>query len=287
MGRIDPEPGPRATGWEELADGVYRRRHATLDLNLGLIVAGGEAVIVDTGASEAQGREVLDSVRTVTPAPVRTVINTHAHFDHCFGNATFADAVVWGPPRCRRWLTDHPDVQRRARDEHGLAEPVGDGSDTGGDTRIRPPSFLVSDETVLLVGGRQVRMHFLGRGHTDHDLVVEIPDAGVVFAGDLVEQGAPPSFADAWPTAWPATVRRLAKVAAEQTIVPGHGDLVDAAFADSQAEALDDVVHSIEKCRSTRASLTEGPYPETVMRAAGGRIQETASGIDHRVLPAG
>ncbi len=75
----------------------------------------------------------------------------------------------------------------------------------------------------------------LGRGHTDNDLVVLVADAGVAFAGDLVEEGAPPQFGDAWPLEWPGTLQRLVEVA-PAVVVPGHGDVVDLAFLHGQRE---------------------------------------------------
>ena len=68
-----------------------------------------------------------------------------------------------------------------------------------------------------------------GRGHTDHDLVVEIPDADVTFVGDLVEQGAPPSFDDAFALEWPDSLDNVLDRAGS-IVVPGHGDVVDSAF---------------------------------------------------------
>jgi len=64
-----------------------------------------------------------------------------------------------------------------------------------------------------------------------------VPDAHVVFAGDLVEQGAPPSFGDAYPLDWPGTVGHLAPFATG-AVVPGHGDVVDRAFVERQAAEL-------------------------------------------------
>ena len=116
---------------------------------------------------------------------------------------------------------------------------------------------------VLDVGGREVVLRFLGRGHTDHDLVVEVEAAGdatVIFAGDLVEQGAPPAFEDAWPAEWPATLGRLHALA-RGPVVPGHGAVVDAAFVGAQREELLAVLEALREGR-----LDDGPYPPATMR---------------------
>jgi glyoxylase-like metal-dependent hydrolase (beta-lactamase superfamily II) len=88
------------------------------------------------------------------------------------------------------------------------------------------------------LGGRRVDLLDLGPGHTDHDLVVGVPDAGAVFAGDLVEQGAPPSFGpDSVAPAWPRTLDALLGLR-PATVVPGHGDPVEAAFVAAQRDLL-------------------------------------------------
>jgi glyoxylase-like metal-dependent hydrolase (beta-lactamase superfamily II) len=137
-----------------------------------------------------------------------------------------------------------------------------------GSAPVDPPDALVDDVAVLDVGGREVVLRLLGRGHTDHDLVVEVEtsgDATVVFAGDLVEEGAPPAFEDAWPAEWPATLGRLHALA-RGPVVPGHGAVVDAAFVGAQREELLAVLDALRAGR-----LDAGPYDEAVMRVAASR----------------
>ena len=95
--------------------------------------------------------------------------------------------------------------------------------------QIELPNRTLTNDVTVDLGGRQALLHHPGRGHTDHDIVVEIADAGVTFVGDLVEQGAPPSFDDAYPLEWPGTLDNLLERAGS-VIVPGHGDVVDSDF---------------------------------------------------------
>jgi glyoxylase-like metal-dependent hydrolase (beta-lactamase superfamily II) len=96
---------------------------------------------------------------------------------------------------------------------------------------------VVTDDRLDL-GGRAVRAFHPGRGHTGGDLVVHVPDAGVVFAGDLVEQGGPPQLgSDAYPGEWPTTSDSL--LALHPTvIVPGHGEPVEPEFVRTQQSEL-------------------------------------------------
>jgi glyoxylase-like metal-dependent hydrolase (beta-lactamase superfamily II) len=109
-----------------------------------------------------------------------------------------------------------------------------------------------------------VALRHLGSGHTDHDLLVDVPDAGVVFAGDLVEQGAPPDLAEADLAAWPATLTALLALG-RPIVVPGHGDPVDAAFVAEQRDRLQEIADLHRQVRDGELSAAEAerrsPYP--------------------------
>ena len=110
-----------------------------------------------------------------------------------------------------------------------------------------------------------MELRFLGRGHTDHDIVIRVPDARVLFAGDLLENGAVPSFGDAYPLDWPETAFRLAELA-QGVVVPGHGDHGGAGFADAQAVAfggLADVARRVHMGElSIEDAVARTPFPE-------------------------
>ena len=148
---------------------------------------------------------------------------------------------------------------------------------------LDPPDAPVDDVAYLDVGGREVVLRSLGRGHTDADLVVEVETAGdgtVVFAGDLVEEGAPPAFEDAFPAEWPATLGRLHALA-RGPVVPGHGAVVDAAFVGAQREELLAVLAAVRSGR-----LDRGPYdPATMALAASPPRQSLGDGSCARATP--
>jgi glyoxylase-like metal-dependent hydrolase (beta-lactamase superfamily II) len=105
--------------------------------------------------------------------------------------------------------------------------------------RVLPPTSTVHLSAEVDVGGRPVSLRHLGRGHTAGDLVVHVPDADLVVAGDLVEQGAPPMFGDGYPLEWPEAVAALLRLTGRDTVVvPGHGALVDQAFVRAQHHDL-------------------------------------------------
>jgi glyoxylase-like metal-dependent hydrolase (beta-lactamase superfamily II) len=88
--------------FEELSDGVFRRRFESLDLNIGVVMADVGLVVIDTRASHVEADELREELRTLTPLPVRWVIDTHWHWDHTFGNSRFPEAEIWGHDLCRQ-----------------------------------------------------------------------------------------------------------------------------------------------------------------------------------------
>ena len=209
--------------WLTLADGVYARRYAELDQTLGLIIGHERALIIDTGRDEPHGVEFAAAVGALTALP-QVVVLTHAHFDHCLGTAAFPGADVWAHERCvvdERVLVERADY---------YAHPV--------QARLVSPTHRVRDCIELDLGGRTAQLVHPGPAHTDHDLAVHVPDAGVLFAGDLVEQGADPSIGpDAFPHQWPQALDGLLQLDAK-VIVPGHGEPVDRAFVRRQRDWL-------------------------------------------------
>ncbi len=254
--------------WQEVGAGIYVRRHAELDLNCGLVVGDGACLVVDTRSHLGEAADLIAAVRTVTPHPW-TVVNTHAHYDHCFGNTAFRPAVIWGSRGCAADMVATGDQQRADVVRGLLADGDRRTADLVASAPIDPPDSLVDDVAVLDVGGREVALRFLGRGHTGSDLVVEVEaenDGTVVFAGDLVEEGAPPAFDDAFPAEWPATLGRLHALA-RGPVVPGHGAVVDAAFVGAQRGELLAVLAAL---RSGRPE--DGPYDAPTMATAAERL---------------
>jgi glyoxylase-like metal-dependent hydrolase (beta-lactamase superfamily II) len=214
--------------WTEIGDRVFVRRHASYDLNVGLIIGADRCAVIDTRASLTEGTELAAGIRAVTALPC-VVVNTHAHFDHFLGNVAFAGAPIWSSQRCAEVITATGADQR---------DSVTDGPADLPDTPIVAPTHTFATSVDLDLGGRTAKLSFLGRGHTDNDIVITVPEAGVTFAGDLVEEGAPPAFEDSYPLDWPATLDTLFTAAPGGPVVPGHGAVVDLNFVQEQRDLL-------------------------------------------------
>ncbi|WP_110182514.1 MBL fold metallo-hydrolase [Nocardioides solisilvae] len=205
----------------EVADRVWVARYAAHDVNV--TVVGGErgALVVDTRESEQAGRELLEDLRRLGLVTVTAVACTHDHFDHVGGNGALAAA--------------YPGLEVVAHEDAAVP----------GVTRT------FSSVHVLDLGDRAVELFHPGRAHTSGDLVVRVPDADVLVAGDLVEEATPPWYGeDSWPMEWPVALDLvLGLVSPGTVVVPGHGAPVDRDFVERQradvgtvAETLRDLV---------------------------------------------
>ncbi len=230
----------KSVGWDEVAAGVFQRRYDPLDVSVCVIRGSDGLAVVDTRSSPQQADEIRADLRELGSMPVRWVINTHAHFDHTFGNQRFGpgsdlNAPIYGHVR----VPAHLDAWARPL----LAEWIARGEEPLEEWRaviITPPTDLVGDRHALDLGDRAVDMFHLGRGHTDNDLLLHIPDAAAWLLGDVIEESGPPCYGpDSFPLDWPVTVTRLLSLLTDgDVLVPGHGRPVDRKFVRAQQEQL-------------------------------------------------
>ncbi|GHJ44777.1 MBL fold metallo-hydrolase [Catellatospora sp. TT07R-123] len=261
------------TEFTEVADGVFVLVYPTLRVNCTLITGETGALLVDTLSTGGQARELAAAAARITAKPLG-LVNTHFHFDHCLGNATLAGAAtpIWGHTECVRELRDNGAAWQRAWEQELLAEDEPLAREVGR-TPIVPPNRPVGRRDVVDVGGRTVVLDWHGRGHTAGDLVVTT--GSVVVAGDLVEEGAPPAFGDAFPLEWPETLASLARaVPADALIVPGHGELVDPEFLGIAHEELAALDWLIREAHGDGADVAKVAAASSLARWGGPGLRE-------------
>ena len=252
-----------ADGWVETGDRVFVRRYEFYDQNIGVVLGHGEALVIDTRATYGQAREILSDLRSLTTDPVKVVIDTHGHFDHAFGNAVFRPATIWGHEGCVTFMertgeARKPTIATNTPELAGLLDEI----------VIDPPDRTFASTATAEVGGRAVELRYLGRGHTDHDIVVSVPGTHVLFAGDLLENGAVPWYGDGYPVEWATTAQQLAQLIDPErgVVVPGHGDHAGRAFAETQATSIAEVPALAARVHGGEITIDDAvaahPFPE-------------------------
>ena len=151
-----------------VAEGVWRAVAMPDAVTIGLVAGSEGALVVDTGSHPDQGREILAAAQAVAGVPVRHVVVTHAHRDHLFGLAAFDGIESLG----------HDTISERLTTSDTLAEAAALGVATD---HLRAPSIGFSLARTRDLGGLRVEIVHLGRGHTEGDLVVILPERGVIF----------------------------------------------------------------------------------------------------------
>lgn len=264
--------------WMEVGQGNHVLTTDGSNLNTGLIIGAERAMVIDTGGGPRQGREILAAVREKTQLPL-VVVNTHAHYDHFFGNAVFADNGVtefYAHENCAREIEENGDQQRRMV---AAAEPEMAAAE-GADAELVVPNAIVKDQPVLVdLGGQTVTLFYLGRGHTDGDLLVGT--STTLYAGDLVEQGAHPSFEDAFPEEWADVLRHISALRHRyEFLIPGHGEPCSDQFVKTMANTMTTAVRqATQSIRDTPSDATKAipvlPYGPEQSRWFIRRLQET------------
>ncbi|MEV5569713.1 MBL fold metallo-hydrolase [Spirillospora sp. NPDC052269] len=225
-----PDPVVHVAGAQEIAPDVLviPDRGIQLVPNIG-IIGGEEAVlVVDTGMGTANAEQVLALASEVAGGRRLYLTTTHFHPEHAFGAHVFDGAATYVANRAQA-----DDLRTRGSGYlemfRGFGAPVADRLD--GDVRVPSPDVVYDDGHVLDLGGRTVRLRPTGQGHTKGDQVIEVPDAGVLFTGDLAEAGQfaifpwfPPYDTDVSGLGWLAVMERLA-VDGHRVVVPGHGEV--------------------------------------------------------------
>ncbi|MBN9669947.1 MBL fold metallo-hydrolase [Roseibium aggregatum] len=209
-----PGDNPR---FEELGRGCYAYS-ADGCSNTGVIVGERGVLIVDAQATPAQAENVLEKIREKTDKPVKVLALTHFHADSTLGASAFDPGEVIASDLTRRM------IDTRGHDEFRLASNRFPDLFAGlpGNTVVTSPTMTIASSMSIDLGGLEVRLMHLGRGHTMGDLVAWVPSNGVIFAGDLVQLSAAPYCGDAHLADWPRALDRITAFR-PSALMPGRG----------------------------------------------------------------
>ena len=237
--------------FDEIAPGVYFATggdQVTVGSNSLVVVNDDDVLLVDSHISPEAARALIASVKTITDKPVRTLVNSHYHYDHANGNQVFDKGVeIIGHEVTRQKLLGDVLHEATYLNNAGLGNQwqlaglekriaAGDAKAAGELARlkrhitelaeVRPvaPNVTLTDKLTLYRGKREIQILHLGRGHTGGDVVVYLPADRIVFTGDLFYAGAP-YLGDGYPEEFVQTLEKL-KGLRFDVAVPGHGALV-------------------------------------------------------------
>jgi glyoxylase-like metal-dependent hydrolase (beta-lactamase superfamily II) len=271
-----------ARAFIEVADRCFVKRYPQWDVSVGLVLGSEGAVVIDTRASTRQGAELVEDVRRFDPSVrLRWAVNTHKHFDHAFGNAALEGVQIYAHENAAGDLIAAGERLKALIREDPEPDPAQEITAEVLDdvlaTQPRLPDVTFSSVATIDLGDRYVELAYPGRGHTDGDILIRVPDADVVFAGDLIEESGPPAFGtDSYPLDWADSLDLLIGMLTTQSVVvPGHGRRVDREFVKNQRAEVSDVGELIRSLHFQKVSAGDAldasqawPYPREHLRTA-------------------
>ena len=257
--RAPAAPKVNAYRFEELADGIhfaFGTGAMTVQSNSLVIINEDHVMLVDTSVTPAAARALIAQIEAeLTDKPIKYVFNSHYHFDHAHGNQIFGDDVEIIAHEYVRQLHQSNVLDQRTNRSftvgipgqiESLTKQMSEAKDLvergrlEADIRVRKahwaalqeikvkaPNVTYSDVMTIHKGGREVQLHFLGRGHTGGDTVIFLPEERIIFTGDFLVgrpgAGVLAYMGDAYVDEWPESLERLKRLEFD-TMVPGHGE---------------------------------------------------------------
>ncbi|HEY7293095.1 MAG TPA: MBL fold metallo-hydrolase [Vicinamibacterales bacterium] len=253
IAQAPPSTTTGAHTFTQIAPGIYSAvgtAGSNAGSNSAVIVNQDDVLVVDAHMTPEAGRALLRDIKTITDKPVRFVVDTHFHYDHTDGNQVFAPiADIIGHEYTRKRLAGDilqhgmfaellntlpkqiDDLAKRAAAEQDATAKARLEAQLAGqrafnqqvrETKPTPPNVTLSDHMTLFRGDREIRLLYLGHGHTGGDVVVYLPKERVLCSGDLlVNQIA--NMVDGYVNEWPAALEKL-KPLDFVDVIPGHGE---------------------------------------------------------------
>jgi cyclase len=210
-------------GVKQLAPNIYAYIQAKATWywsNAGFIVGKDYVVVVDSLATVGLTQMFRDEIRKVSDKPIRYLINTHHHGDHTYGNHVFAGATIISHDRCRRELTE-----ARMMDPNFLNTIFPEFDFRG--IAVTPADITFNKGLTLHMDGQEINLLHFGPGHTIDDVIVHLPQEGIVFAGDFIFLYSTPLGMEGSFAGWIENLDAMAKLGA-RSYVPGHGPVCGA-----------------------------------------------------------
>jgi cyclase len=258
----------------KVAEGVYAgiaKPGGLASGNAGFIIGDGGVLIVDTFFTPVAVEELIGEIGKLTNQPIKYAVNTHYHLDHTGGNQVLTarnvpiiahdNLMTWQTTKNRRFLPAPEELQKRKADTaKQLSETPEDQKDKRAQLerqlrrfdvmlsiKLTNPTVTFSAGTThVYLGTREVVLFSLP-GHTGGDVLVYVPDANVLFTGDMGWAKTLPNLVDATVNDWIPSLDKILSNHASSKFVPGHGEVTTATEIRDFRDYLDDLRSRVKK----------------------------------------
>jgi len=248
--------GEKKVSFAEIGEGLWAFT-AEGDPNSGVIVGDDSVMVIEAQATPRLGRTVIDRIRSVTDKPISHLILTHYHAVRVLGASAYQAPTVIMSEMARAMVAERGKEDWDS--EFGRFPRLFRGHESI--PGLTWPTLTFRDRMSVYLGKRRVDLMFLGRAHTAGDIVVHVPDANVLFTGDIVEHESACYCGDGHFADWPATLDAIRRIEAD-AIAPGRGQAlegraqVDAAIAATE-DFLSSLYRSVARVAARGGSLKE------------------------------
>jgi glyoxylase-like metal-dependent hydrolase (beta-lactamase superfamily II) len=241
-----PPPAALPFTLHQVAPGVWAAIGGPMaGSNAGFVVGDDGVLVIDSFFYPDAAKALLAQIRQLTDKPIRYVVNTHYHIDHVAGDAVFkaAGAAIIAHRNVPGWL--HAENVHLVGSLGKVTPDIQAQIDA-----LLPPDRTLDEPTVITLGKRRVEIVPL-TGHTGGDLVVQVPDARVLFAGDILWNHVGPTTIDGKILTWTQDLDRIETLPGlpTTTFVPGHGELATAKDVDAQKALFEDLTRLTREAR--------------------------------------
>jgi len=268
----------------KVADGVYAAIAKPGGLpsgNAGFVIGDEGVLIFDTFSTPEALEELIAEIQTLTKLPIKFAVNSHYHLDHTGGNQVLVargvpifahdNVAKWQTVKNKRFLPASEDLQKRRADAaKQLRETPADQQDkrTQIERQIRrldamatikltnPTATFAAGVVRLYLGKREVLLSTLP-GHTGGDVFAYVPDANVVFTGDLGWSKTLPNLVDATVSDWIPTLDKMLSQYPTAKFIPGHGNVAEASEIKDFRDYLDDLRGRVKQGIATGLTIDQ------------------------------
>ncbi|MCH8818735.1 MAG: MBL fold metallo-hydrolase [Acidobacteria bacterium] len=247
----------------EIVEGVYAYEgglqlggeEGILRVNSLVVVTDAGILIADGQPTPEDGRKMLNEIRKVTRQPVRFVVNSSPHGDHTGSNSSFPNAVILSHVNARSAMAES---RERLSDKN---------------TQARLPEAVYNERMTVHLGDKRIELLYFGRGHTEGDTVVFLPDEGVAFLSELYFNDVFASLAEGYASEHLDTLSEIMKLEATW-FLPGHG-LISGQSREQLRTGLDRFYQNVKAIDNVvRQHVRQGDSLETTLARADEELGE-------------